>query len=86
MLGFYISKYLEISCLCVYRITNYLKLLFGMKFVEYFFVSREEMQKAIENNEFVEHAEFSGNMYGTRCENSKKFSIIILKKLLSALG
>ena len=57
-----------------------------MKFVEYFFVSHEEMQKAIENNEFVEHAEFSGNMYGTRCENSKKFSIIILKKLLSALG
>jgi guanylate kinase len=32
---------------------------------EYHFVTREEMQKAIENDEFLEHAEFSGNMYGT---------------------
>lgn len=32
---------------------------------EYHFVTREEMTKAIANNEFVEHAEFSSNMYGT---------------------
>jgi len=32
---------------------------------DYYYVSREEMLKAIANNEFVEHAEFSGNMYGT---------------------
>jgi guanylate kinase len=32
---------------------------------EYHFVSREQMLKAVENNEFLEHAEFSGNIYGT---------------------
>jgi guanylate kinase len=32
---------------------------------DYYYVSREEMLKAIERNEFVEHAEFSGNIYGT---------------------
>lgn len=32
---------------------------------DYFFVSRDDMEKAINNNEFVEHAEFSGNLYGT---------------------
>lgn len=34
--------------------------------VHYHFVSVEEMQKAIENGEFMETAVFSGNMYGTR--------------------
>jgi len=33
--------------------------------VEYHFVTRDEMQKAIQNGEFIEYAEFSGNMYGT---------------------
>jgi guanylate kinase len=32
---------------------------------EYHFVSREDMLNAIEQNEFLEHAEFSGNIYGT---------------------
>ena len=32
---------------------------------EYHFVTREQMLKAIENQEFLEHAEFSGNIYGT---------------------
>lgn len=31
----------------------------------YFFVTREEMQKAIDNKEFIEHATYSGNLYGT---------------------
>ncbi|XP_068215276.1 guanylate kinase isoform X2 [Palaemon carinicauda] len=31
----------------------------------YYFVSKEEMQEAIENGEFIEHAEYSGNLYGT---------------------
>lgn len=31
----------------------------------YHFVSREDMTKAIEDGEFIEHTEFSGNMYGT---------------------
>ena len=33
--------------------------------VAYNFVSKEEMQKAIDNDEFIEHATFAGNMYGT---------------------
>ncbi|KAL4635363.1 guanylate kinase-like isoform X1 [Arapaima gigas] len=33
---------------------------------DYHFVSRETMQEAIDNGEFVENAAFSGNMYGTR--------------------
>jgi guanylate kinase len=33
--------------------------------VAYNFVSKEDMQKAIENDEFIEHATFAGNMYGT---------------------
>ncbi|CAM5094911.1 unnamed protein product [Eretmochelys imbricata] len=32
---------------------------------EYHFVTREQMQKEIDAGEFIEHAEFSGNMYGT---------------------
>lgn len=33
--------------------------------VNYFFTDREAMQKAIDDGEFIEHAVFSGNMYGT---------------------
>uniref|UniRef100_A0A8D0G6N9 Guanylate kinase n=1 Tax=Sphenodon punctatus TaxID=8508 RepID=A0A8D0G6N9_SPHPU len=32
---------------------------------DYHFVTREQMQKEINAGEFIEHAEFSGNMYGT---------------------
>ncbi|KAK3604121.1 hypothetical protein CHS0354_001118 [Potamilus streckersoni] len=32
---------------------------------EYFFVSREEFESMIKNKEFLEHAVFSGNRYGT---------------------
>ncbi|XP_053121414.1 guanylate kinase isoform X2 [Hemicordylus capensis] len=32
---------------------------------DYHYVTREEMQKGIDAGEFIEHAEFSGNMYGT---------------------
>lgn len=32
----------------------------------YFFLTRDEFKKFIDNNEFLEWAEFSGNMYGTQ--------------------
>jgi len=34
--------------------------------INYFFLSREEFESCIEKNEFLEWAEFSGNMYGTQ--------------------
>uniref|UniRef100_A0A915JDX8 guanylate kinase n=1 Tax=Romanomermis culicivorax TaxID=13658 RepID=A0A915JDX8_ROMCU len=32
---------------------------------DYYFVDRDTMLKSIENNEFLEYAEFGGNLYGT---------------------
>ncbi|KAJ2809013.1 guanylate kinase [Coemansia guatemalensis] len=32
---------------------------------DYHFLTREQFIEAIQNKEFIEHAEFSGNMYGT---------------------
>ena len=32
---------------------------------EYYFVDHDEMQKMIDNHEFIEHTNFSGNTYGT---------------------
>ena len=37
--------------------------------VNYFFLSREEFETAVKNDEFLEWAEFAGNLYGTRREN-----------------
>ena len=34
--------------------------------VEYHFTTREEMKRSIGAGNFIEWAEFSGNMYGTR--------------------
>ncbi|RVE61734.1 hypothetical protein OJAV_G00176140 [Oryzias javanicus] len=33
--------------------------------IDYHYVSREEMQAGINNGDFIENAEFSGNLYGT---------------------
>ena len=32
---------------------------------DYFFISRQEFERSVKNNEFLEHAEFAGNCYGT---------------------
>ena len=32
---------------------------------DYFFISRQEFERRVKNNEFLEHAEFVGNCYGT---------------------
>ena len=32
---------------------------------DYFFISRQEFDRRVKNNEFLEHAEFAGNCYGT---------------------
>ena len=34
--------------------------------VNYFFISKEEFQNCIDNNKFLEWAEFAGNRYGTK--------------------
>ena len=33
---------------------------------DYYFCQRDEMEKAIGNGDFLEHAEYSNNLYGTR--------------------
>ena len=35
-------------------------------FSEYHFTSREEMKRSVEEGNFIETAEFAGNVYGTR--------------------
>ena len=32
---------------------------------DYFFITRQEFERRVKNNEFLEHAEFTGNCYGT---------------------
>lgn len=34
--------------------------------INYFYLTKEEFMKCVENNEFLEWAEFSGNCYGTK--------------------
>ena len=33
--------------------------------VDYFFITREKFDEMVENGEFLEHAEYVGNCYGT---------------------
>ena len=39
---------------------------------EYFFISRQEFESRVANNEFLEHAEYSGNCYGTPRQNVER--------------
>ena len=36
-------------------------------YIDYYFCSRDVMEKAIGNGEFLEFAEYANNLYGTRC-------------------
>lgn len=47
-------------------------------FSDYHYVSREVMKAAIANGEFIENAEFSGNMYGTRYSPPHKESCVYM--------
>ncbi|XP_013908453.1 PREDICTED: guanylate kinase [Thamnophis sirtalis] len=47
---------------------------------DYHFVTREEMQKEVDAGEFVEHAEFSGNIYGTRNVKCHFFPLFVSPK------
>ena len=40
--------------------------------VNYFFLSKDEFENCVKNNEFLEWAEFSGNCYGTKKEFVEK--------------
>lgn len=37
-----------------------------MYLTDYHYTTREVMQDGIDNGDFIENAEFSGNLYGTR--------------------
>ena len=39
---------------------------------EYYFISRDEFENRIENNGFLEYAEFVGNYYGTPLDKVEK--------------
>lgn len=39
---------------------------------DYFFITRQEFERRVQNNEFLEHAEFAGNCYGTPREYVNK--------------
>ena len=49
--------------------------------VNYFFISKEEFENAIKNNEFLEWAKYSDNCYGTK----KSFVLEHLKKGISVV-
>ncbi len=40
--------------------------------VSYFFITEDEFEAAVRNNEFLEWAEFSGNLYGTKRSFAEK--------------
>ena len=40
--------------------------------VNYFYLTKEEFDTCVKNNEFIEWAEFSGNRYGTKKEFVEK--------------
>lgn len=48
---------------------------------DYFFVTRQEFENRIANNDFLEHAEFAGNFYGT----PKSYVVNLLQKGINVL-
>lgn len=42
------------------------RVILNVIFADYHYTTREAMQEGIDNGDFIENAEFSGNMYGTR--------------------
>lgn len=57
----------------------------------YYFISREEFEKKIDNGDFLEYAEYSGNYYGTPKEHIEKklkagFDVILEIEVQGALN
>lgn len=46
--------------------------------VEYFFVSKEEFQKRLADNKFVEHSLYNGNFYGCGVDQVSDNKIVVL--------
>jgi len=46
--------------------------------VEYFFVSKEEFQKRLKDNKFVEHSLYNGNFYGCGVDQISDNKIVVL--------
>ena len=46
--------------------------------VEYFFVSKEEFQKRLSENKFVEHSLYNGNFYGCGIDQVSDNKIVVL--------
>lgn len=49
--------------------------------VHYFFIDRQEFEKRLANNEFLEHAEYAGNCYGT----PRSYVLSLLEKGVSVI-
>lgn len=54
---------------------------------DYHFVSsREQMERDIENNQFIEAGQYNGNLYGTHLKSVIEVAEQVLKVILAILG
>ena len=54
----------------------FIHLSFSFFFTDYYYVTMEEFEELIAKNGFLEHAQFSGNRYGTRWDFLSSFSLL----------
>jgi guanylate kinase len=46
---------------------------------DYYFISKDEFEQKIKNNEFIEHVEYNGNLYGSEKKEIADNKVIILE-------